>query len=62
VFSASSVPAIFCAPGEHAGQHGQLRHTGWDSATVVVPASGMKGLGAQPLVGLRSIRPMGRMR
>ena len=31
-------------------------------APVVVPASGMKGLGAQPLVGLRSIRRMGRMR
>jgi len=29
---------------------------------VVVPASGIKGLGAQPLVGLRSIRRMGRMR
>jgi hypothetical protein len=29
---------------------------------VVVPASGMKVLGAQPLVGLRSIRRMGRMR
>ena len=52
---------LFYAAGAPARFDGQLRHAR-RKQPVVVPASGMKGLGAQPLVGLRSIRRMGRVR